>query len=567
MTFDIITLQLQFSIAVVLVLILRQFMKKLPKIYSYLLWILVFARLLCPFSLELEHGVMPQANIVRTENYIDKTSSTKYTINGNVIAVTQERIIDTPEGDFVIENTSGISNNTIQTILKAIWILGTAFILVYNSSSLLILREKLKDATLLKENIYLTEQISTPFTIGIIKTKIYLPAFLASEERTYIICHEKVHAKRKDNLIKNIAFLLTAVYWFNPLSWTAFHFMEQDMEMACDEEVLREMGTDIKKLYSQSLLDFAAGQQNRAFTPLTFGEVSVKQRVKNVLIKQNTKKRLGILGVVIILAAAVLVFTTKKEPTHEANIKEPASESTIPVSVTATEDANKFVRSWANAFITGDVDYIMAHTSKRAQEEYRAHLILLKEEDGTATFGWSSPWPWGDVPYEFAEITNKQATIYYYALISTPSVIVWTETICYEQQENGEYLITEAEFTEYNTICSSEEYIKAYPEGVINGTPVDYLTNGLGEALNSNAKQQADDQQYYLDLFTPETAAAHLLNLLLNENKVLVTVDGERSKDGECIVKIQFMEDGTHLYVKMIQPYGEDGIWIPQTED
>ena len=193
-----------------------------------------------------------------------------------------EKSGETLGDDLGQENKFNVSKNQIVKGVKSIWFLGTMLLLAYNFSALLVLLEKIKSAEHLGNNVYAMEGIGTPFTIGIVKPRIYIPNILEMEEREYIICHEKIHIKRKDYLIKNIAFLLTAVYWFNPLCWAAFRYLELDMEMSCDEAVVGQMGNDIKKPYSQSLLNFAAGQKNRAFTPLTFGEVGVKERIKNV---------------------------------------------------------------------------------------------------------------------------------------------------------------------------------------------------------------------------------------------------------------------------------------------
>lgn len=545
---DIWTLQMQFSIAVMVVLILRQFMKKLPKIYSYLLWIFVFVRLLCPFSFELEHAIMPKAEVITEVDYMNQTSQRSFKINGETIVATSEKSGETLGDDLGQENKFHVSKNQI---VKSIWFLGTMLLLAYNFSTLLTLLEKIKSAEHLENNVYAMEGIGTPFTIGIVKPRIYIPNLLEMEEREYIICHEKIHIKRKDYLIKNIAFFLTAVYWFNPLCWAAFRYLELDMEMSCDEAVVRQMGNDIKKPYSQSLLNFAAGKKNRAFTPLTFGEVGVKERIKNVLKKKNVRKWMAVLGIFIVIFVGIFVFTTKK---------------TQPELTVSKKEAAAFVESWAEAFVARNTEYILQHADERTKGEYETERLLLDNEDGTYDFGWSSPWPWGMELYEISEIVGNQATIYYTALTSEPHITVWRDIITFRKQPDGEYLVTESKFEAYEQIHSLDKFLKAYPNGAINGTSVDYLTNELGKVLNRNAKENPEIEEYQ-KLFSVETAARYLLNLSEDEDRVRISITDGKITEMECTVRVIFAEDESSIDVKMIQPYGSDGIWIPQTAE
>lgn len=545
---DIWTIHMQFSIAVIVVLVLRQFMKKMPKIYSYLLWIFVFLRLLCPCSFEVEHAIMPKAEVITEVDYTNQMSQRSFKINGETILVTSEKSSEGLEDDWGQENEFYVSK---KQIVLCIWLFGTALLLIYNLSALLALLEKIKSAEYLEDNVYVMEGIGTPFAIGIVKPRIYIPNLLEKDEQEYIIFHEKIHIKRKDYLIKNIVFLLTAVHWFNPLCWAAFRYLELDMEMSCDEAVVRQMGNDIKKPYSQSLLNFAAGKKNRAFTPLTFGEVGVKERIKNVLKKKNVRKWMGLLGIFIVIFVGIFVFTTKKTSTELTANKE--------------EDAT-FVKSWAEAFVSGNTEYIVQHASERTIGEYETERLLYDNEDGTYDFGWSSPWPWGMEDYEVSEIIGNQATLEYMALTSEPHIIVWRERITFKKQPDGEYLVTESKFDAYEKIGSLDMFLKAYPYGVITGTSVDYLENELGKALNRNAKENPEIEDYQ-KLFSAETSARYLLNLSEDEDLVKISVaDGEIS-EMECTLRVIFAEDQSSIDVKMIQPYGSDGIWIPQTAE
>lgn len=545
------TIQLQFSIAVMSVLILRIFMKKIPKVYSYLLWIFVFLRLLCPFTFEMNYAIMPKAEVITEVDYENQASQRNIKFNGGTIIFIGEKQGETLVQDHAEENVLNISIDQLEIAGKSTWFLGTLLLLVYNLSALLVLLEKIKSAVQLENQIYVTDRIETPFAIGLIKPRIYIPKSLCVEEREYIIYHEKIHIKRKDYLIKNIAFLLTSVYWFNPLCWVAFRFLELDMEMSCDEAVVKQMGSDIKKQYSQSLLNFAAGQRNGAFTPLTFGEVGVKERIKNILKNQSTKKWMTVLGIIILLFVGILVFTTKK---------------TEPEIIGSKKEDQVFVESWVEAFVARNTEYILQHTNERVKGQYETAGLLLDNEDGTYDFGWSSPWPWGMEYYEISEIAGNQATIYYTGLISDPHVIVWRDVITFQKQEDGEYLVTDSRFDAYEQIDSLDEFLKAYPDGVINGTPVDYLANDLGIVLNRNAKENTEIEDYQ-KLFSVETAVRHLLNLSEDEDSIKISIISEEISEKECTVRIIFAEDECSIDVKMMKPYGADGIWIPQTAE
>lgn len=165
MTLNMLTLQLYFSIAVISVLILRFFMKKMPKIYSYILWIIVFARLLFPFSLELEHAVMPQTDYISGIVQMNTTpTATIFTDSSGISADTPSLSTDTP--DVSTGNSSESKSNTSSALFVIIWISGASLLLIYNGFSLQRVRNSLKDARHLKENIYITDKFDTPFTIG-----------------------------------------------------------------------------------------------------------------------------------------------------------------------------------------------------------------------------------------------------------------------------------------------------------------------------------------------------------------------------------------------------------------
>lgn len=163
------------------------------------------------------------------------------------------------------------------------WLLVAAMLIFYSFWSVFRLKRQLAKAKWVEQNIYEAENLQTPFVLGFFSPRIYLPADLRGREREYVLAHERTHIKRRDYLIKQAAFLVTCVYWFHPLVWLAFYQMCRDMEMSCDESVIRRMGGEIKKEYSASLLSLASGRQIVNGSPLAFGEGGIKARITNVL--------------------------------------------------------------------------------------------------------------------------------------------------------------------------------------------------------------------------------------------------------------------------------------------
>jgi beta-lactamase regulating signal transducer with metallopeptidase domain len=320
------------SIVIVFVMLARIPLKKVPKIFSYVIWAVVLFRLVCPISFSSQLSVM---GILRTPVVAD-----------NSVPFVPPDIVHTeyPQVDLPVPGVSEVINESLpqgqeqlvadplewqMAAATVLWLCGIAAMLIYSTVSLLLLRRKLISAVPLSkavqnstifnpgikafshESIYIVDHIPTPFVIGIIRPKIYLPSTLNERELSYVILHEQTHIRRYDHIVKMIAFLALVVHWFNPLVWVAFLLCVKDMEMSCDERVLREMGTDIKADYSTSLLSLAAGRRLINGSPLAFGEGNIKGRIKNVM---NFRKPAFWVLVVAVIAVAVVCFCLMTNP-------------------------------------------------------------------------------------------------------------------------------------------------------------------------------------------------------------------------------------------------------------
>ncbi len=295
----VLNMSLTASYVILFVMLVRLLLKKAPKVISYVLWGVVAFRLIIPFSFESMFSLIPRnANAVPIPHDIIYQQTPQ--INSRIEAV------DPFVSQSLPAPTAGASANPFQIYVEIgayIWVFGIIALLVYSLVSILILKRQLKSAQLIEKNIFQVHNLQTPFVLGLVRPKIYLPVGLSKEEQNYILIHEQTHIHRKDHIIKIIAFLIVSIHWFNPLVWIAFVLMSTDMELSCDERVLKVMDEDIKKPYANTLLSLAAGRHILNGSPLAFGEGNVKRRIKNVL---NYKKpRFWLLFTSVVLAVVV----------------------------------------------------------------------------------------------------------------------------------------------------------------------------------------------------------------------------------------------------------------------
>ena len=309
----VLNMSLTASYVILFVILIRLLLKKTPKIISYALWGVVAFRLIIPFSFESMFSLMPRnTNAVPIPHDIIYQQNPQ--INSGIEAV-DSFVSQSPPAPNV-----GASVNPLQVHIEIgvyIWVIGIIALLVYSLVSILILKRQLKNAQLIGQNIYESENLKTPFVLGLIKPNIYLPVGLNATERSYILLHEQAHIHRKDHIIKILAFLILSIHWFNPLVWIAFILMSTDMELSCDEQVLKEMHEDIKKPYANSLLSLATGRHILNGSPLAFGEGNVRGRIKNVL---NYKKPRFWIVVISIMVVTVVGIGLMANPINKEGI-------------------------------------------------------------------------------------------------------------------------------------------------------------------------------------------------------------------------------------------------------
>ncbi|MEA4954471.1 MAG: M56 family metallopeptidase [Pseudoflavonifractor sp.] len=297
---------------VVSVILLRLLLRKAPRWISCALWALVGLRLILPFSFESVMSLIPSSTTVTP----DILYSGEPAISSGVPTVNSV-VNPTIAGSLTPAVTSSANPmQIVMTIAGIVWLAGMLVMVLYSAITYVRLRRKVDSAILFKDNIYESDEISSPFVLGIIKPRIYLPFAVGEEDRNYVISHEQAHIRRKDHWIKPFGFLLLTVYWFNPLMWVAYVLLCRDIEVACDEAVIKDIGVNEKKAYSLALLGCAVKRRNIAMCPLAFGEVGVKERVKNVL---NYKKPAFWIIIVAVIACIVAGICLLSNPKEKAN--------------------------------------------------------------------------------------------------------------------------------------------------------------------------------------------------------------------------------------------------------
>ena len=269
------------SIAALAVMLARVPLKKAPKIFSYVLWAVVLFRLVAPFSIESVFSLMPATSseviprdIIYAPTPAIRTDIPSFDIPINISA---SNALPPVEAAHIVNPVHAAIG-----IAAYAWLIGFAALMLYAAAGYVRLKRRVRYATLVRDNIFETDKIQTPFVLGFARPKIYFPLTIDPRKQDYILKHEQTHIKRRDYLIKPLAFAALALHWFNPIVWIAYVLMSRDMEMSCDEAVLRKNDDDIRGLYSASLLNLAV-KRTALLSPIAFGESNVNERVLNVL--------------------------------------------------------------------------------------------------------------------------------------------------------------------------------------------------------------------------------------------------------------------------------------------
>jgi len=316
----IVNMSISASWLILTVLGLRLVLKKAPKWFRVLLWGIVAVRLLFPFSIESALSLIPSAETIPADIGMNLTPA----ISSGIDAINNfvNPVIGQSNAPAI-----GASINPLQitvAVCANIWMLGAAALLIYGTISYWRLRRRVETAVFLRENIFLSESIASPFVLGIIRPRIYLPFRMEAQNLEPVVAHEQAHIRRRDHWWKPLGFLLVTIHWFNPLMWAAYVLLCRDIELACDEKVIKELDNENRADYTQALVACSTNRRMIAACPVAFGEVGVKERVKSIMDYKKPGLWINILAVVFCALVAVCYLTN---PVKAAETVEPDSSS------------------------------------------------------------------------------------------------------------------------------------------------------------------------------------------------------------------------------------------------
>lgn len=465
------------SLSAAAVMLVRLIFRKMPKKIGVCLWALVALRLVLPFSIQSPVSLVPDNEPLRQEAFGLSSPTVPAAVSAD---------------EWTTVGVSGEYNETYPTVpvdsdgtpmgkkpfpvLPVVWISGAGAMLLYAAASYLSLKRKTGASMETEKGVYLCDDIATPFILGIIQPKIYIPSSLNEAQRTFVLSHEKAHIKRLDFLWKPFGFLLLSVYWFNPVLWLAYILLCRDIELACDEKVIENMQISEKADYSQTLLDCSLPKRSIAVCPLAFGETGVKTRVKNIL--HFKKPAFWVILIAVLVCAALAVFFLT-DPVKDENVPEPTT--------------NGFL---AREYTSGDFSEVPE--SKSTLEE-AIHEVLLKMNanrysgecltEGHVTLGTDKT---GDSvkAYLLTHVTSYGFENGYFTNMGgslVPTVLVFRE-------ENGMYIFEE---------CIEAEDGGRYADSIREMYPLKYRSRVLGEWSEADNKAMIEQcraqAQAYLD--------------------------------------------------------------------
>ena len=367
----IINMSISASWLVLAVLILRFVLKKAPKWINVLLWGIVAIRLICPFSFESTLSLIPSAETIPLNIGMDTTP----TINSGISAI--NNAVNPIIGQ---SNTpmAGASVNLLQItigIYEYIWIFGMIALALYTAISYWRLRRKVDTAVRYKDNIFQSENVSFPFVLGIIKPRIYLPFKMNGQYLEYVVAHEQAHICRKDHWWKPLGFLLLMIHWFNPLMWLAYVLLCRDIELACDEKVIKELGNEQRGDYTQALVACSVNRRMIVACPLAFGEVSVKERVKSVMNYKKPAFWVIIISVIVCVGVAVCFLTNPKQDSYTLRIVVPAgSQEKFVYTDEEVSTIRNSIKIWSGDGL-GDTEVILSPVNKTTETRYTATYL------------------------------------------------------------------------------------------------------------------------------------------------------------------------------------------------
>lgn len=452
----IVNMSIAASWLILAVVLLRVVLKKAPKWINVLLWGIVAFRLICPFSFESALSLIPSAETISPEIMMDWTPEISTGVS-SIDKVVNPIITDT----FAPEPIA--SANPLQLlipVLAIVWAIGIIAMLVYAAVSYFRLQKKVGASLSVRDNIWICDDIQTPFILGFFKPSIYIPSGTDEAQLPYIIAHENAHLKRCDHWWKPLGYLVLAIHWFNPLVWIAYILLCRDIELACDEKVIRGLNQNESISYSEALLSCSVNRRTVMVCPLTFGEVGVKERVKNVL---NYKKPAFWIVAIAVVSSIVLGVCFLTNPSSF-----PVKLDSVQISKASTMDFRTNIGPTTFQLSAAEIDELSSRIK---------HLKIGQKDQSLQ----------GHTPFYSLNVDTKEndrITFSGFDSNGNQSAILY---------ENVYYRITDSDFISYlQRICAGETRTEA-----INETNVDTAIH--------NSIMEHNKDRYYKGVFACES--------------------------------------------------------------
>ncbi|MBR3769597.1 MAG: hypothetical protein IKL06_03585 [Lachnospiraceae bacterium] len=520
----------QASVAILVVLVLRKVFALLgvSKKYTMLLWMIPFWLLICPWKLSSPVGFWNTAPSDYNEAYAEQVIE-QWQGNSQVMDTVQSGLSAEEIGGNGVENIGGqfvpgeenaateytpISQDgwgirNVLQVAEIIWAAGVMALFLYTGISYVILLKKVQCCIQVTEGVYCVDELPVPMVLGWIRPKIYLPSGVAAECIPYVIEHEKTHIRRKDTVVKLTAYIVVCIHWFNPLVWLAYHLLEKDMEMACDEETIGRIGVEEKKQYATALLQLSTGEHRIFAMPLAFGEGDTKGRIKNVMHYKKTVKIVAICAVMLGLLV-LAVFMTKNEDKSEGTAdtgnvltfkllqeieKNDTWESTDFFAFENHEREEGALISFRELEYNEERYILLVSYDEALSEVEMVRIMRYSNGDGTTLF--SSK---GGFSESLEDFFAGKINIGYWLDVDLPEGYVLKDAAISERQEGSALIVPQAYELYSDNLYASEQW---YHAGAIGRLPSggSYFTFEDGRLKELNEELWNSSNEEYLGVF------------------------------------------------------------------
>ncbi len=520
----ILNMSISASWLVLVVLVLRVLLKKAPKWISVLLWGIVGIRLICPFSIESELSLIPSGETI-SDNILTEQS---FRVQTGIVPV------DNRVNDYIVNRYyEGVTvpvntGHDVMSVLSVLWAVGILGLVIYTGVSYWRLHRQLETAVLLRDGIYQSENVSSPFVFGVIRPKIYISFQMEGQELGYVLAHEQAHIKRRDHWWKPLGFALLVLHWFNPLMWLAYALLCRDIEQACDERVIEKLEDGQRADYSQTLLSCSANRKRIAACPLAFGEAGVKERVKSVL---NYRKPAFWIVAVAVAACGIVAVCFLTNPEMEEESKQSVAEVVNPNEEESAQPSDEIANQGEESVQPSDEvinqgeesiqpsveqDEVV-EASESSEEEQEQVIPTLLMEFGGADLDHDGT----NEKFRIDEVIQGQ--VYQLDVVKEDGSIIWSEEAATPHVGwNSVFLCEldgEAYLLRYNPTMYQGEAAYYYELfWVENGEPKTVESNSLTFSTNPNWLPDAEKREEMM-------AFEERINELLSNSVVLLSTE------------------------------------------